>query len=103
MSSMSNINKMIIYEKRHFFFKTLYKYIDANIYIYVYSLHFSLPFSLTKKKYHIKKFNCSYKYLHNKQIHATERGYSSSDKNQAAFIQGSSFQNPFTTKIGRCF
>lgn len=71
-----------------------------QIYIYIYFLTFFSPFfSYQKKKYHIKKFNCSYKYLHNKQIHATERGYSSSDKNQAAFIPGSSFHNPFTTKI----
>lgn len=73
-------------------------------YIYLYLFFtFLSPFFSYQKKYHIKKFNCSYKYLHNKQIHATERGYSSSDKNQAAFIPGSSFHNPFTTKIGRFF
>lgn len=44
--------------------------------IYIYLDIFSPFFLLPKKKnvYHIKKFNCSYKYLHNKQIHATEKG-----------------------------
>lgn len=74
-----------------------------QIYIFIFILYISLSLFLLPKKVYIKKFNCSYKYLHNKQIHATERGYSSSDKNQAAFIPGSSFHNPFTTKIGRCF
>lgn len=73
----------------------IYIFIYIFIFLDIFLSHFLLP----KKKYHIKKFNCSYKYLHNKQIHATERGYNSSNKNQAAFIPRFSFHTPFTTKI----
>ena len=43
--------------------------------IYIYLDIFSPFFLLPKKKcVSYKKVNCSYKYLHNKQIHATEKG-----------------------------